>query len=291
MHKQFIFQGPVSIEDVQYQFENWRETREKRCPIPEELWYAAVRLTEDYSVSHVARTLRLNYTRLKDRVTDFQMDIVKEDAETYLPSTIIKGKYNSSSNDICEANKKNQSVCVAFNNKEGQQFKHPEILSSPERQLSFPSISAVSQWESEMQISLIVPGHPSLGIFKYFGTVALKFGNIDERVGIVELACMDQTHKQITNVSSMLCFIKQGVFPMHDSTFDYLLTQIVIQRSAGNFQEHGQLSPVIYHVRTCFANAGIRLNLLLLQLLMEPLLKIVHQRTAFFLMQHETQFR
>lgn len=242
MYKKYIYQGPVSIEDVKYQFKNWRKTREKRCPIPEELWNAAVRLTQDYSVSHVARTLRLNYTRLKQRVTDFQPDteedrnIKEEDTATCLPLTI-------------------------------------------------------SQEDSGIQISLIIPGHPCLGIFKYFGTVPLKIGDIVERVDIVELAGMDQAHEQITNVSSMLCFVKQGVFPMHDSPFEYLLTQIVIQRSAGNLQKHGQLSPVLDHVRTCFANGGIRLNLFLLQLLMEPLLKIVHQRAAFFLMQYETQFR
>ena len=57
-----------SIEKVRDQFESWRKSRERRTAIPEALWEAAVRLSEDYSTLQISKSLRLNYTALKNRV-------------------------------------------------------------------------------------------------------------------------------------------------------------------------------------------------------------------------------
>ncbi len=57
-----------SLEDVRNQFENWRHSREKRAPIPNSLWQAAISLYPDHSVYEISKALRLNYTDLKHRV-------------------------------------------------------------------------------------------------------------------------------------------------------------------------------------------------------------------------------
>ena len=49
-------------------FAKWRRSRRKREPIPEELWRAAVDLCASYPIFRIARALRLNHARLKQRV-------------------------------------------------------------------------------------------------------------------------------------------------------------------------------------------------------------------------------
>ena len=56
------------LEPVQARFDQWRRTRLKREAIPEDLWSAAVALTETYSINKVARGLGLNASSLKQRV-------------------------------------------------------------------------------------------------------------------------------------------------------------------------------------------------------------------------------
>lgn len=51
-------------------FEQWRRSRQKRERIPEDLWRAAVDLSPSYSTFRIARTLRLNYTQLKERIQE-----------------------------------------------------------------------------------------------------------------------------------------------------------------------------------------------------------------------------
>lgn len=60
------------LELVCQQFEHWRQTREKRCPIPEKLWQAAESLYPGYSLYQISKALRLNYTELKARVEQNQ---------------------------------------------------------------------------------------------------------------------------------------------------------------------------------------------------------------------------
>jgi len=58
----------LTLEQVCRQFEYWRQTRKKRCPIPEKLWQAAESLYPGYSLYHISKALRLNYTDLKHRL-------------------------------------------------------------------------------------------------------------------------------------------------------------------------------------------------------------------------------
>ena len=85
----------LTLEQVCQQFEYWRQTREKRCPIPEKLWQAAESLYPEYSLYHISKALRLNYTDLKQRVELKQSDFnppsidASEFIEVNVNSTIL----------------------------------------------------------------------------------------------------------------------------------------------------------------------------------------------------------
>jgi hypothetical protein len=59
-----------SLEQVQQRFESWRQRRKKRTRIPQNLWQAAVALSEEYSICHLSKALRVNYTALKKKVVN-----------------------------------------------------------------------------------------------------------------------------------------------------------------------------------------------------------------------------
>ena len=58
----------VDLEAVRTQFEDWRQSRDKRSPIPESLWKAAASLYPAYSLNRISKSLRLNHTQLKHYV-------------------------------------------------------------------------------------------------------------------------------------------------------------------------------------------------------------------------------
>jgi len=60
-----------SLDDVHHLFETWRTTRQYKCPIPDQLWQAAVSLAPSYPLSTISKTLSLNYSELKKRVERF----------------------------------------------------------------------------------------------------------------------------------------------------------------------------------------------------------------------------
>ena len=68
--KQEIATGakPTTLDKIKDKFDYWRETRAKRSEVPKVLWQAAVKLTAEYSISRISRTLGLGYSELKRRV-------------------------------------------------------------------------------------------------------------------------------------------------------------------------------------------------------------------------------
>lgn len=56
------------IEAARRGIEHWRETREKRSPMPEALWEAAVAAAREHGVWAASRALRVNYQSLRSRV-------------------------------------------------------------------------------------------------------------------------------------------------------------------------------------------------------------------------------
>jgi hypothetical protein len=58
-----------TIEDVRSRFERWRQTRQGKTPIPDELWSAAAAVARRDGVNPTAVALRLDGGKLKRRMT------------------------------------------------------------------------------------------------------------------------------------------------------------------------------------------------------------------------------
>ena len=59
---------PEAIAQLQRQLEQFRSSQSGRTKLPEALWQAAVELARQHGVYAVAHPLRLDYTRLKQRL-------------------------------------------------------------------------------------------------------------------------------------------------------------------------------------------------------------------------------
>jgi len=59
---------PAGLERLRKRLERWRQARKPRSRIPDPLWAAAAALAKTYGVNRTARTLRLAYYSLKERV-------------------------------------------------------------------------------------------------------------------------------------------------------------------------------------------------------------------------------
>ena len=57
-----------AITQLQRQLDQFRSTRPARTKLPEPLWQAAVELARQHGIYAVAHPLRLDYTRLKQRL-------------------------------------------------------------------------------------------------------------------------------------------------------------------------------------------------------------------------------
>ena len=101
---------------------------------------------------------------------------------------------------------------------------------------------------------------------------------------------MDQAHEHIADECAMLGLVEERVFPVEDGLFQGLLADIVIQGRSGDSQEQGQRIPVLEHIGDGLSQAGVRLRLILLELLGKPLFEVLHHRLAFPLMEEETLF-
>jgi hypothetical protein len=65
---QVAIHGP--LDAVRKAFGQWRRTRTGRERIPEELWQAAVDLSESCSLCKIATELKLDYRRLRRRIQE-----------------------------------------------------------------------------------------------------------------------------------------------------------------------------------------------------------------------------
>jgi hypothetical protein len=63
---------PEPILQLQRQLDQFRSTQSGRTKLPEPLWQAAVELARQHGVYPVAHPLRLDYTRLKQRLDGIQ---------------------------------------------------------------------------------------------------------------------------------------------------------------------------------------------------------------------------
>jgi len=69
MARQALSSLPFDLEAVRQRFEEWRKTRTGRSRIPESLWSRAIAASKAHGVYLVSKALRLDYLRLKHRVS------------------------------------------------------------------------------------------------------------------------------------------------------------------------------------------------------------------------------
>ncbi len=69
MNHQMAAPVPGGIAQLQRQLEQFRSSRPPRTKLPESLWQAAVELARQHGINAVAHPLRLDYTRLKQRLS------------------------------------------------------------------------------------------------------------------------------------------------------------------------------------------------------------------------------
>lgn len=68
MNRKSTLPIPEPIAQLQHQLDQFRSTQPPRTKLPESLWQAAIELARQHGVYAVAHPLRLDYTRLKERL-------------------------------------------------------------------------------------------------------------------------------------------------------------------------------------------------------------------------------
>lgn len=63
---------PLPLRRAQRRLDLWRRNRGNQWKIPEELWGLAARLGSEHGVSRACHALRLNYSKLKRLVADYE---------------------------------------------------------------------------------------------------------------------------------------------------------------------------------------------------------------------------
>ncbi|MBZ5619267.1 MAG: hypothetical protein LAQ69_11170 [Acidobacteriia bacterium] len=61
---------PDDLLQLSQQFEAWRGAHPPRARLPETMWAAATSMARQHGVCPTAKTLRLDFTRLKQRLTE-----------------------------------------------------------------------------------------------------------------------------------------------------------------------------------------------------------------------------
>ncbi|MBT6499407.1 MAG: hypothetical protein HOK67_05845 [Deltaproteobacteria bacterium] len=58
----------ITLATVKQQFKKWRDNRQHRRRIPDELWEAAASLSGQYSIHYISKSLGVNHSALRDRI-------------------------------------------------------------------------------------------------------------------------------------------------------------------------------------------------------------------------------
>ncbi len=77
-----------TLAEVQARFADWRKNKKHRRRIPEDLWVAAVRLSQEHSLHKISTALSLSYTDLKKRVKSDKAATGTSPTSTFIPIDI-----------------------------------------------------------------------------------------------------------------------------------------------------------------------------------------------------------
>ena len=59
---------PTDLLELSQRLEQWRSEQPPRTPLPESIWAAAAEMAQRYGLHRTTKTLRLDYTKLKNRM-------------------------------------------------------------------------------------------------------------------------------------------------------------------------------------------------------------------------------
>ena len=91
-----MHQEPYKLDHVKQAFNEWRQIRPKQGKIPTELWALVKPLINEYPISMICRTLKINSTQIKNHVT--KKNIINEG--TIFVETITPGCNQKQTNNI-----------------------------------------------------------------------------------------------------------------------------------------------------------------------------------------------
>ena len=87
---------PAVVGELLAQVETWRRTREKRGPMPEELWSEAVVLAKEHGTCRIARAVGIDYASLRGRLQRSGTAPTRQDESSgsfvELPTTVPAGR-------------------------------------------------------------------------------------------------------------------------------------------------------------------------------------------------------
>jgi len=96
MRKKLLERRTLSLEETSKEFEKWRKSKSKQCPIPEEHWKASVNLFPAHTITEISRALRLSYVDLKNRIEQkVSTDTVATSTPGFIEIGAIKSQMES----------------------------------------------------------------------------------------------------------------------------------------------------------------------------------------------------
>jgi hypothetical protein len=115
----------------------------------------------------------------------------------------------------------------------------------------------------------VVPRHPLTGIPSDLLRVLHRGQHVPEGVHSVGPAGFDHRHEPVAHVGPSLDLVVQAVLAVQDGRLQQPLALVVVQRSTSNLEDFGQRLPSVQHVPDRSPEAPVRLDLPLLQPLLE----------------------
>ena len=136
----------------------------------------------------------------------------------------------------------------------------------------------------------VIPREPSGRMLRCLLGVAHQGVEIVQGVGGAEPTGVDQAHEQVAQPGAVLRLVAERVFPVEDGHLQGAFADIIIQGRARLAEEQGERFPVLDHIMEGLAQTGVGLDPLLLQLMVHPLLQLVHRLLTVLLVEAQPGF-
>ena len=118
----------------------------------------------------------------------------------------------------------------------------------------------------------------------------MEGNEVVERIGAIELTGLNEAHEEIADAGTVLGLIEQAIFSVKNGSLEGPFNGVVVEWRVRFAKKERQLVPALLHVTDGFTKTGVRFDLLLVELLLHPFVKAVHQLCAFLFVELETLF-